>query len=77
VIKKFKTLGVNKMVITRLDVTYRLGSIIASAHTTGLPLSQICFSPHIAEGLVQLNARILAKLLLTHPDFDIHNLELK
>ena len=60
----FRELGVKRMVVTRLDVARRLGSVLAAAHTANIALAEISHTPMIKNGLAPMNPESLAKLLL-------------
>lgn len=55
------------LLITRLDVARRLGSLLAAAYAGHLSFSLISLTPFITNGLVPLNAGGLARLLLRDP----------
>jgi flagellar biosynthesis protein FlhF len=60
----FRELGARRMLLTRLDMTRRLGSILAVAHEARLSFSDVSVTPRVAEGLTPLNPVALARLLL-------------
>lgn len=60
----FKLLGAEYLLSTRLDLTRRLGSLLAVAHDARLQLCEASASPAIAAGLIPLDAMGLAKRLL-------------
>lgn len=63
----FATLGVHRMIMTRLDAARRLGSILAAADSAKLSLAQFSMTPYIARGLSTMNPMSLARLLLDEP----------
>ncbi|MFZ1988305.1 MAG: hypothetical protein WAW96_00905 [Alphaproteobacteria bacterium] len=63
----FSTLGVQRMIMTRLDAARRLGSILAAADSAKLSLAQFSMTPYIARGLSTMNPMSLARLLLDEP----------
>lgn len=63
----FRLLGAAYLLPTRLDLTRRLGSLLAVAHDARLQLCEASASPAIAAGLVTLDAMGLAKRLLPTP----------
>jgi flagellar biosynthesis protein FlhF len=60
----FRSLGVRRMLLTRLDVARRLGSSLAAAHRSRLAFCDGTIAPKVAEGLTQLNPVALARLIL-------------
>jgi flagellar biosynthesis protein FlhF len=52
------------MLVTRLDMVHRLGSILAAADANRLAFSDIGTSPSIADGLSPLNPVALARFLM-------------
>lgn len=60
----FRDLGVKRMVVTRLDVARRLGSVLAAAHTANIAFAEVSHTPMIKNGLAPMNAESLARLLL-------------
>lgn len=61
----FKALGARRLIVTRLDIARRLGSVVAAARVSGLALAQGSASPYIAEILEPLNPFAFARRLLT------------
>jgi flagellar biosynthesis protein FlhF len=59
----FAALGSERMLITKLDTTRRLGGLLATAEA-GLAFSEAGIGPTIGKGLVPLAAAGLARLLL-------------
>lgn len=60
----FRELGVKRMVVTRLDLARRLGSVLAAAHTAKIAFAEISNTPMIKNGLAPVDPESLAKLLL-------------
>ena len=60
----FRELGARRLLLTRLDMTRRLGSLLAIAYEARLSFSDISATPQVAEGLSSLNSLSLAQLLL-------------
>jgi flagellar biosynthesis protein FlhF len=60
----FRELGARRLLLTRLDMTRRLGSLLAIAYEARLSFSDISATPQVAEGLSPLNSLSLARLLL-------------
>ena len=63
--RAFAGLGGGRMIATRLDGTRRLGSLLAAAHAGTLGLAAAGVSPRIADGLVALDADMLARCLVS------------
>ena len=63
----FATLGVQRMILTRIDAARRLGSILAAADSAKLSLAQFSMTPYIARGLSAMNPMSFARLLLDEP----------
>lgn len=64
----FGALGVRRFVVTRVDMTRRLGAVLATATDGPLALSDVSISPHVARGLKSLTPLSLARLLMRTPD---------
>lgn len=62
--KAFRRIGATKMVVTRLDMTRRLGSVLATAHAARLKLSDFTNSSQVTHGLTRASPLTLARLLL-------------
>ncbi|HSK41295.1 MAG TPA: GTPase, partial [Arenibaculum sp.] len=60
----FREAGARRLLVTRLDMTRRLGGLLAVAHASGLAFSDVSTTPKVAEGLTSLNPVSLARLLL-------------
>ena len=60
----FRDLGASRMIVTRLDMVQRLGSIIACAEALRFALAEAGTSPDIAKGLAAFNPVVLARLIL-------------
>ncbi len=60
----FSTLGVTRMIITRIDASRRLGSVLAAADGAKLSLAQFSMTPYIGRGLSTMNPMSLSRLLL-------------
>jgi flagellar biosynthesis protein FlhF len=63
---KFSSIGAKRMVITRLDMTRRLGSILTAAHAGRLSLSDISVTSGVAEGINPINPASLAHLIMPY-----------
>ncbi len=57
--------GCARLVVTRLDLSRRLGSVVAVVDELRLPLAEAGVSPAIADGLSSFNPVLLARLLLS------------
>jgi flagellar biosynthesis protein FlhF len=60
----FMQLGARKLVLTKVDMTKRLGSMLALAHETGLQLCEMSSSPKATEALTPLNPVTFARMIL-------------
>jgi flagellar biosynthesis protein FlhF len=58
------TLKPTLLLVTRLDLAYRLGAILVAADVGNLSIGEIGISDNIAKGLKRLTPDLLAKLLL-------------
>lgn len=61
--RTFADLGVKRMIVTKVDMVRRAGSILAAAHAAGLAFAEVSVGPQIAEGLTTLNPMSLARLI--------------
>ncbi|NQU59229.1 MAG: hypothetical protein HQ513_18515 [Rhodospirillales bacterium] len=68
--REFAAIGAKRLVVTRLDMTRRLGSILAAADAGKLSLSDISISPDVAEGINPINPLSLARLIMPYTDTD-------
>ncbi|MGB0683075.1 MAG: GTP-binding protein [Magnetovibrionaceae bacterium] len=62
----FRQLGAERLIVTRLDLARRIGGMLAAADAAGLAFSDVSTSPHIADGLAQVNPASLARLIMPH-----------
>lgn len=60
----FSTLGVERMIVTRIDAARRLGSVLVAADSAKLSLAQFSMTPYIGRGLSTMNPMSLSRLLL-------------
>jgi flagellar biosynthesis protein FlhF len=60
----FRDLGSTRMAVTRLDLTHRLGSVLAAAEGARLGFAEAGIAPDIADGLIPFTPATLARLLL-------------
>jgi flagellar biosynthesis protein FlhF len=63
----FRDLGATRVIVTRLDMTQRLGSVMSAADGLRLALSEASATADVANGLTPFNAVVLARLLLPKP----------
>lgn len=61
----FARIGCRRMIATRIDVSRRLGGLVAAAAGGRLAIAGAGIGPHAAEPLAPVNALSLAKLLLS------------
>jgi len=62
--QSFKALGVRRMLITRLDMARRLGSLLGTAHRARMAFCNASVSSKVAEGLTPLNPMAFARLMM-------------
>ena len=55
--------GALSLIVTRLDLSHRLGGVIAAASAGGLPLTEAGIGPGAADGLVPFTPALLAERL--------------
>ncbi len=60
----FATIGVGSLIPTRIDIARRLGGLLAAAHRGGLHFADAGNTPKVADGLVPLSPKALAKMLM-------------
>ena len=60
----FSEIGAIGLIVTKIDVTRRLGGLLSAAQAGGLPLLAAGVAPTIADGLTSLNPIALARMLL-------------
>jgi len=63
----FRDLGASRMIVTRLDMVRRLGSVIAAADALNLAFAEAGISADIASGLAPIDPVVLARFLLPRP----------
>lgn len=61
----YEQIGCKRLIVTRVDIARRLGSILVAADSIGLQLSNVSITPHLVDGLSELNANSLADLILS------------
>jgi len=60
----FRSVGVRRVIVTRLDLTRRFGSMLAAVYESRLNFCDVSISPKVAEGLTPLNPLALARLMM-------------
>lgn len=60
----FSTIGVHTMIPTRIDMARRVGGLLSAAHQGGLSFADASNTPKVADGLVSLSPKNMAKLLM-------------
>jgi flagellar biosynthesis protein FlhF len=65
--RAFRALGCARLLVTRLDMVHRLGSLLGAAHEARLAFSDAGITPDVAQGLTPLTPVALARLLLPEP----------
>jgi flagellar biosynthesis protein FlhF len=65
--QEFATLGITRMLVTRLDMVRRLGSMLAAADAASLAFSDCSMTPAVADGLNPIDPMGLAKMLMPEP----------
>ncbi|AWU96682.1 GTPase [Azospirillum ramasamyi] len=60
----FKAVGVRRMLVTRLDMVRRLGSLLSIAARARLSFCDVSVSSKVAEGLTALNPLALARMMI-------------
>ncbi len=60
----FADAGVGRMIVTRLDVTRRLGSMLAAAESSRISFSGVSITPRVSKGLNPISAVSLARLIM-------------
>ena len=62
----FAAIGAGRLVVTRLDMARRLGSILAAADAARMRFSDVSITPQVADGLSPINPLSLARLIMPH-----------
>jgi flagellar biosynthesis protein FlhF len=60
----FRDLGCSRMAVTRLDLTHRLGSVLAAGDAARLGFAEAGVAPEIADGMIPFNPVVLARRLI-------------
>ena len=66
VAQAYKFLGIRRLIISKADVSRRLGNILAAAHAEGLALANITTTSQVAGGFTPCNATTIARLMMQH-----------
>lgn len=66
--RAFAEIGAARMVVSRLDMTRRLGGILAAALAGRIAIANVSINPQVADGLSRINPVSLAQLIV--PDTD-------
>lgn len=66
--RAFAAIGAERMVISRLDMTRRLGGILAAALAGRVAIANVSINPQVADGLSRINPVSLAQLLVPSGD---------
>ncbi|MFZ5930150.1 MAG: GTP-binding protein [Pseudomonadota bacterium] len=67
IVNIFSGLGARGMIVTKLDVTKRLGSILGALEAAAMTLHHVSITPFVANGLASITPAALARLLLEDP----------
>jgi flagellar biosynthesis protein FlhF len=68
----FRDLGCSRMAVTRLDLTHRLGSVLAAAEASQLAFAEAGIAADIADGLIPFNPVVLARRLIAQTSLSPH-----
>lgn len=66
----FAEIGAQRMIISRLDLTRRLGGILAAALIGRIAIANVSVNPRVADGLSRINPVSLAHLIVPEDEFD-------
>lgn len=64
----FAAIGTRRMIVTRLDMTRRLGGILSAGLGGRLAVANVSINPQVADGLGRLNPVSLARLIVPEDD---------
>lgn len=65
---EFARLGINRVLVTRLDMVRRLGSMLAAADAAEIAFADYSMTPSVADGLSPLDPIGLARMLMPEPN---------
>ncbi len=68
----FRDLGCSRMAVTRLDLTHRLGSVLAAAEAAQLGFAEAGVAAEIADGMIPFNPVVLARRLISQTTLSPH-----
>ena len=60
----FSTIGAHKLIPSRIDMARRLGGVLSAAHHGGMSFADASNTPKVADGLLPMSPKVLAKLLM-------------
>ncbi len=63
----FEVLGVKQLIPTRLDFARHIGGVLSAADRAELSFTEASHTPAVANGILYLNAEIMADLLIPKP----------
>jgi flagellar biosynthesis protein FlhF len=66
----FADIGVQRLIVTRLEMTRRLGGLLSAAHTGGLAFADASLTSKVADGLTPVNPVALARILIASKEED-------
>jgi flagellar biosynthesis protein FlhF len=66
--RAFAEVGATRLLATRLDMTRRLGGILAAAEAGRMKFCDVTINPHVADGLCPISPISLARLILPPDD---------
>jgi len=71
----FAEIGASRLLVTRLDITRRLGAVLAAADTGQFMFCEVSINPHVANGLCPISPVSMARLLVPpteEEEFEAH-----
>ncbi len=60
----FSTIGTQALLATRIDMSRRIGGILGAAHKGRLALTDASNTPQVADGLIQMTPKQIARILM-------------
>lgn len=63
----FSSLGARGLIVTRLDTTRRLGSLLSAMQAGAMTLQHVSITPYVADGLAPITPVALARIFLEDP----------
>ena len=61
-------MGTRRVLVTRLDLTRRFGSVLAAVYESRLTFCDVSITSKVADGLTPLNPVALARLMMPEPE---------